>query len=288
MSGAKVSGDLDLPRLREWVGRESHARDVVTRGLVTRFKATLDAPHEGDADPDTAPRLIHLCLTLPDTPMSGLGPDGHAIRGGFLPPVPLPRRMWAGGSFTFHRDLRIGDAVQRVSRISDVALKEGRTGRLCFVTVEHAVSVDGELAVEERQDIVYREGETGETTPPTPPPGEPLGAAHLEVDAGAPLLFRYSALTFNTHRIHYDHRYVTEVEKYPGLVVHGPLQATLLYHYAHRLQGRPPGRFTFRSVAPLFEGDGMILNADTTGSGPLKLWTSDRRGRVAMKAEATS
>jgi 3-methylfumaryl-CoA hydratase len=267
--------------LKSWIGRSQTARDVISQDLVTKFRATLDLPvPEGNAA-GTAPQLIHFCLGQPAAPTSALGPDGHPARGGFLPPVPLPRRMWAGGEIVFHNDLRVGDAVERVATISDVVLKEGRTGLLCFVTVQHVISVDGQKHVEERQDIVYR----GEGGSPPPQPLAPKGQHSRPMSTSAPLLFRYSALTFNGHRIHYDRRYTMEVEGYPGLIVHGPLQATALCHFAAEIKGRAPSRFSFRSAGTLFDDDKAIVNAEDNGDG-MTLWTAREGGPIAMSGEA--
>jgi 3-methylfumaryl-CoA hydratase len=275
--------ELDVDHLRSWIGREEVANDIVTADLVRKFHATLDLPGRTPEVGDAAPRLIHFCLAQPAAPTAALGEDGHPRRGGFLPPVPLPRRMWAGGGLSFDRELRVGDAVRRVSRIADVVPKSGRTGLLCFVTVKHAVEVDGEAVLDERQDIVYRGLDSSESSK-APPPAEP-GRHQRRLTASAPLLFRYSALTFNGHRIHYDRRYVTEVEHYPGLIVHGPLQATLLLNYSTELHGSPPAKFAFRSASPLFDDDAFVLHADEDGS-KLKLWTARENGPVAMTAEA--
>ena len=274
---------VDIAHLRSWIGREDVASDVVTPALVGKFRATLDLPGAEPEAGEPAPQLIHFCLAQPAVPQSELGPDGHPARGGFLPPVPLPRRMWAGGALVFRQDIRVGDTVRRTSRIADVVLKEGRTGPLCFVTVEHRIEANGALAVEERQDIVYRGGDAG--LPGRPPPAAASGQHQRAVDASAPLLFRYSALTFNGHRIHYDRRYVQEVEGYPGLIVHGPLQATLLVDFAARLRGASPSRFSFRSLSPLFDDDPFRLHA-AEGGDALKLWTAREGGPIAMSAEA--
>ncbi|WP_407530842.1 FAS1-like dehydratase domain-containing protein [Methylobacterium oryzisoli] len=275
--------DADLAHLRGWIGREETYIAEVTEDLVARFHATLDRPGAPPRRGEAAPRLIHHCLAPQTVPTASLAEDGHPQRGGFLPPVPLPRRMWAGSTVRFHRDIRVGDAVERRSRIADVALKEGRTGPLCFVTVEHALSVGGEPVIGERQDIVYRGAEGG--TLGKPAPVSAPGHHSRAVEPGAPLLFRYSALLFFAHRIHYDRRYAMEVEHYPGLVVHGPLQAVLLLNFAADLRGAPPDRFSFRSGAPLFDDGPFTLNADESGDG-LTLWTASPGGSAAMRAEA--
>src|SRR6202012_3464244 len=209
---------LDLDHLRQWIGRSTEASDTVTAQLVKGLRATLfqeiGEPKIGDA----APFTVHWCLAQPVFPMSELGPDGHPARGGFLPPVPLPRRMWAGGELEFFDALRVGDEARRTSRISDVTMKAGSTGTLCFVSVVHEVTTSRGLAIRERQDIVYREM-TGTAQPASAKPAAPPPSAqHRETHVSDPvLLFRYSALTFNGDRIHYERDYVAKVEGYPGL-----------------------------------------------------------------------
>lgn len=275
---------MDLDHLRQWIGRTETRAEQVTEALVDRFNATFDRPG-GARDGDIAPVMIHLCLAPPAAPTGGLGPDGHPARGGFLPPVPLPRRMWAGGALSFHGDIRVGEMVTRQSTIREVTAKEGRTGLLCFVTVDHEITAAGRRVLSERQDIVYRNpdapGGTKSAADPAPP-----GAHRTVVAPSAALLFRYSALTFNGHRIHYDMPYATGVEGYPGLIVHGPLQATQLVHLAERVGGRPPAQFRFRSLSPLFDIADYTLNAVTDGDG-LRLWTSYSDGPVAMEAQAS-
>ncbi|PKP81704.1 MAG: protein dehydratase [Alphaproteobacteria bacterium HGW-Alphaproteobacteria-2] len=267
--------------LDAWIGREERAGERLSAETVRRFRATLDLPEGPLVEGTEAPPLVHLCLAPPALPPAALGPDGHPARGGFLPPAP-GRRMWAGGAFRLRRALRIGEKVTRLSMIADIARKEGRSGPLVFVTVNHAIAGEDGLAVEERQDIVYRAGAgTAHTAQPAPE-----GRWRAQADASAVTLFRYSALTFNGHRIHYDHPYATGVEGYPGLVVHGPLQATWLCHFAARLRGGPPARFAFRSLSPVFADAPLWLNADEGAGGGLKLWTAAGGGPVAMQAEA--
>jgi 3-methylfumaryl-CoA hydratase len=277
--------ELDLDHYRAWIGREEQASEEVTPELVHRFNATLDLGTDYPRQGDPVAPMIHLCIAPAAAPTAALGPDGHPQRGGFLPPVPLPRRMWAGGSLRFGRAIRVGERVQRTSRIDDVAIKEGRTGTLCFVAIDHTLTVDGEIVVRERQDVVYRgqsdPSRAGAVTSPVQ-----TGQHHRRVAATAPLLFRYSALTFNGHRIHYDHPYATGVEGYPGLVVHGPLQATLLVHFAATLRGgQAPAQFDFRSHSPLFDDDDVDVHASDKGDG-LSLWTARPGGPVAVMAEA--
>lgn len=215
-----------------------------------------------------------------------LGPDGHPTRGGFLPPVPLPRRMWAGGEIEFLQPLQVGDESTRTSRIADVQVKSGSTGTLCFVSVEHSISSPRGIAIRERQDIVYREmtssAPAGAKAPPPPPT-----AQHRETHVSDPvLLFRYSALTFNGHRIHYDRDYVTKVEGYPGLIFHGPLQAAFIIEMAAKLHGgKAPKKFTYRGLQPLFEGTEFSINANETEAG-MELWTANAEGQPTMKGTA--
>ncbi|NHF74473.1 FAS1-like dehydratase domain-containing protein [Paracoccus xiamenensis] len=274
---------IDIEHLRQWIGKEETQSELLTEAMTQRFMATFD---QGGtvSNGDAAPVMIHLCLAPPAAPTAQLGPDGHPARGGFLPPVPLPRRMWAGGAFTFHDVIRVGEMVSRHSTIREVTMKEGRTGTLCFVTVDHRIESDGRLVIEERQDIVYRGVDARGAAKGTPEPAAP-GPHRVVVTSSAPLLFRYSALTFNGHRIHYDSPYVREEEHYPGLIVHGPMQATMLMQYAEQLHGRPPARFDFRSLSPLFDIADFTLNAEEDGDG-LRLWTSYVDGPVAMEARA--
>lgn len=275
---------LDIDHLRQWVGRTEQAAEVVTPALVQRYDATFD--RAGAVVPGAvAPLMLHLCLAQPTTPTASLGEDGHPARGGFLPPVPLPRRMWAGGALEFTDDIRIGEVLLRVSNIRDITLKEGRSGALCFVTVDHAIYSGARPVIRERQDIVYRAAELPGTAKVPSPAPTPMGAFHRSVTASAPLLFRYSALTFNGHRIHYDLAYARDVEGYPGLVVHGPMQAAMLALYAQELRGRRPGRFSFRSLSPVFDTDDFTLNADED-AGALRLWVRRADGAVAMEARA--
>jgi len=277
---------LDLDHLRQWVGRSTEASDTVTAQLVKGLRATLfqdvGEPMTGDA----APFTVHWCLAQPVFPMSMLGPDGHPTRGGFLPPVPLPRRMWAGGEIEFLEPLRVGDESTRTSRIADVTVKSGSTGTLCFVAVEHTVTSPRGVAIRERQDIVYREITSGAPAGAKAPPPPPK-AQHRETHVSDPvLLFRYSALTFNGHRIHYDRDYVTKVEGYPGLIFHGPLQAALIIEMAARLRaGKAPKKFTYRGLQPLFEGTEFSINANETEAG-MELWTANAEGQPTMKGTA--
>jgi 3-methylfumaryl-CoA hydratase len=279
---------IDLDHLRQWIGRTTEASDIVTAQLVKGLRATL-FQEIGDPKPgDAAPFTSHWCLAPPVFPMSQLSQDGHPTRGGFLPPVPLPRRMWAGGELEFRDALRVGDESRRASRISDVTMKTGSTGVLCFVSVEHEVTTPRGTAIRERQDIVYRDASSGQSAPQAKPATAPPPAQHRESHMADPvLLFRYSALTFNGHRIHYDRDYVTEVEGYPGLIFHGPLQASFIVELAARLRGgKPPRKFSYRGLQPLFEGSEFSINANETAAG-MELWTANSAGQPTMKGVAT-
>jgi 3-methylfumaryl-CoA hydratase len=277
----------DLDHLRQWIGRSTQASDIVTAQLTKGLRATLfleiGEPKPGDAAPFTA----HWCLAQPIFPMSELGPDGHPARGGFLPPVPLPRRMWAGGELEFFDVLRVGDQMTRTSRIADVTMKTGSTGILCFVSVDHLITTPRGTAIRERQDIVYRDVSAAPSAP-AKPAAAPPAARHRESHMADPvLLFRYSALTFNGHRIHYDRDYVTRVEGYPGLIFHGPMQAALLVEFAAKLHGgAAPKKFRYRGVQPLFEGSEFSVNADNTDAG-MELWMANSAGQPTMKGTAT-
>ena len=263
----------------EWVGRTREAHDTIRADQARALAATLEGVAPVPAPDDALPPLWHWIFFHDVAPASELGADGHPKRGDFLPPVPLPRRMWAGGRLTFHRDLPLDARAVRRSTIRAVTPKDGRSGQLCFVTVHHAIEVDGRMCVEEEHDIVYRdEPAPGATTPV--PPQAPEGQG-VEVVPDPILLFRYSALTFNGHRIHYDRPYATQVEGYDGLIVHGPLIATLLAGLAAR-QGRLV-TFAFRAVSPLFDTTPFSIASDGAGN----VWAANADGGLAMKAEST-
>jgi len=275
--------DIEIDHLRSWIGKTQCDSETLSPRTVRQFAATFNRDWPTDQG-DEAPLLIHLCLTQPIAPLSALGRDGHPELGEFLPPVSLPRRMWAGGTFEFYDQIRIGETVTRRSTIKDVTLKTGRTGQLCFVTVEHKITSDGRHVLSEQQDIVYRDVTKAGVSKPKPTPA--LKGPHRQIMNPTPtMLFRYSALTFNGHRIHYDKEFCTRTEGYPGLVVHGPMQATILCQMAADIRGKPPTKFYFRSLSPLFDNMDMTINAREEGEA-LSLWTSCTGGPVAMEAKA--
>ncbi len=279
-----MTSDARDSRLETWIGRTQVAVDIVTDRLVERFLATTSPRRAPAENPQSVPLGLHWCLAPPATPTTELGVDGHPKKGGFLPPVPLPRRMWAGGSLTFLAPLSIGDQVTRSSRIAGIEMKTGRSGSLCFVRIEHEISNARGPAIRERQDLVYREAMVaGGRSPPVEPLPEPTFSDRGLADPVT--LFRYSALTFNAHRIHYDRPYAVEVENYPDLVVHGPLQATYLLHCAERALGQPPCHFEFRAISPVSTMPELPLCAAPVENG-LQLWTLSDAATPGMIALA--
>jgi len=286
---------MTTTNLQDWIGRQETIDDTVTATPYAALAATLDRP-EADADVRPAdgtalPPLWHWLYFLPLPRQSAIGPDGHAKRGGFLPPVPLPRRMWAGSDFTWHDTLRVGDRLQRTSTIVEVNEKSGRTGPLTFVKVRHEIRRNGAAAVAltEHHNIVYREAPGADDVAP-PPLAAPAGATwQRDVRADDVLLFRYSALTFNGHRIHYDRKYVTEVEGYPGLIVHGPLIATLLLDLLRiNLPDARVGKFVFKAVRPTFDINPFSVHGLPAADGKsVRLWGRDHEGWLTMDATAT-
>ena len=242
--------DLDYA---DWIGRTESAEDVITLQPVAAMSATLDRDDPQPMAGDPLPPLWHWMYFTPKVRSTGLGSDGHPKRGDFLPPVPLPRRMFAGASYTFHSPLRLGETVSRTSEILDVTSKRGRSGPLVFVKVHHVYSMGTEVALEETQNIVYRDAAGASDTPAPAPAKIDHGAWRRSVTADPVTLFRYSALTFNGHRIHYDHPYATGVEGYPDLVVHGPLIASYLVQLCReQTEDRPFASFFFRAKRPVF------------------------------------
>jgi hydroxyacyl-ACP dehydratase HTD2-like protein with hotdog domain len=269
---------------REYVGRSETRTDTVLPLHLRGLAATLDIP---EPDEGVLPPLWHWMLFQDWAPAHALGPDGHPKRGGFLPPVhDLPRRMWAGGRLSFPGNLRAGDPVTRTSTILKVEEKTGGSGKLVFVTVRHEIAGPSGPAVIEEQDIVYRGTEGAAVRPADPAPSAPPGAWISQVHGHPVLLFRYSALTGNGHRIHYDADYVREVEGYPGLIVHGPLQATWLAELLRR--HRPDARlasFSFRGRRPAFHLHPLSLEG-WEENGVIRLQTRDHTGALCMTAEA--
>jgi 3-methylfumaryl-CoA hydratase len=283
---------MDTPHdtLGSWVGRSQTRHDLLAAAPVQGLRATLDLPAQDVADGAPLPPLWHWLYFLPRTPASEIGPDGHARLGDFLPPVPLPRRMWAGSRFEFLAPLCVGQRAWRRSTIENVVPKQGRSGALVFVTVRHELGLDGrdEVALREWHDIVYRAAPASDEPEPAAQAAPATPAWQRRWLPDEVMLFRYSALTFNGHRIHYDRRYVTEVEGYPGLVVHGPLIATLLLDLLGRqLPGHPVAQFQFKALRPSFDGQPITVCGQPGASGrEVQLWAQDAQGRLLMQAQA--
>jgi 3-methylfumaryl-CoA hydratase len=281
-----MNASIDIDAFRTWIGRTETRTDLATAVPYAALAATLDRDDHYPEHGTAVPPLWHWLYFLPLSPLSEAGPDGHPKRGGFLPPVPLPRRMFAGGRFEFHHPLRIGEMITRISRITDVSGKPGRTGTLMFVTVRHEIRNAQGAALTEEHDIVYREHQRADAPAPKPmlaPAGETF---KRDIAADPVLLFRYSALTFNSHRIHYDRPYVTGVEGYPGLIVHGPLIATLLLDLLRRnIPQASVAGFSFRAVRPLFDTHTFAVCGRQEGKRVL-LWTRDHEGCLTMEASA--
>jgi 3-methylfumaryl-CoA hydratase len=283
-SEARMESEWD-----EWIGRTERRVDRVSAAPVAGLAATLDRDDPAPKDGDALPPLWHWMYFLPHYRASDVGADGHAKRGGFLPPIPLPRRMWAGGRITFRTPLHIGESIARESRIVDITRKDGRSGPLAFVVVRHTIEGMGGIAIVEEHDIVYREAASARQRNVDLAPA-PVGAVwSREIHPDPVLLFRYSALTFNSHRIHYDRRYVTDVEGYPGLVVHGPLIATLLVDLLrHALPHANVAAFSFRASSPLFDGAPFYVRGQPSHDGAsVRLWAESVHGTLAMDATAT-
>ena len=282
--------EATIAHLQQWVGRSEELRDDITAAPLRGLAATLDGDGPAPSAGTPVPPLGHWLFFLPQAPHSQLGPDGHPKRGGFLPPVPLPRRMWAGGrlSWELGNPLRVGDAARRVSRIESVTHKRGRSGEMVFVLVRHELHNGQGLCLTEEHDIVYRAAQQPGEQPPAPTAAATSADWRRQIVPDEVLLFRYSALTFNGHRIHYDRRYVTEVEGYPGLIVHGPLIATLLTDLVGRCDARALlQRFSFRAVRPTFDGQPFFVNGQPSADGrQARLWAHDHQGWLTMQAEA--
>lgn len=299
---------LDIEYLKQWKGKTESRSDHLSLTPVAALSATLDRDDPLPQVTDVLPLLWHWLYFLPIHKQSELGTDGHPHRGGFLPPVPLPRRMWAGGRLQFLQPLQLGDAVTRLSTIANVDVKQGRSGSLVFVLVRHEISNASGVAIVEEHDIVYRDmhrdvqhdiqsaanvvANINAVSIVAPikaslAPTDHAWQRHIHPDDS--LLFRYSALTFNSHRIHYSRSYVTEIEAYPGLVVHGPLIATLLMDLLRRnIPDATVTEFNFRAVRPLFDTADFIVCGKPAADGKsVALWAKDADGFLAMEASAT-
>jgi 3-methylfumaryl-CoA hydratase len=275
----------DIEGLQSWIGRTETRCDVISAAPVAALSASLDYEYPRAMSGEKLPACWHWLYFQDAVAASNLAVDGHPRRGDFMPPVSLPRRMWAGSRLRFVSPLSVGDEVRRVSTIADVRCKEGRSGELVFVVLRHQIYHGDDLAIEEEQDLVYRERGTGEfASVPRPAPAVAQWSRDIRPDTV--LLFRYSALTFNSHRIHYDRDYAAGEEGYASLVVQGPLTATLLLDLLHReLPEAEVTSFEFRAVRPLLEGSTLRLQGRRDGQECI-LWALDASGALAMEAQA--
>jgi 3-methylfumaryl-CoA hydratase len=280
---------MSLEKLKEWIGRSQILEDLAAPFPVRALSATLDSADSAPGTGDPLPPLWHWLYFLEIARQSKIGPDGHAERGDFLPPVPLPRRMWAGSRFLFDGEpLRVGDTIARRSVIKSVEPKTGSTGSMVFVTVEHTISGPSGRSLIEEHDIVYREAaKPGEAA--RPPKSAPTDATWSRTIATDPvLLFRFSALTFNGHRIHYDQPYVTGVEGYPGLIVHGPLMGLLQIELARRSNPEKTARtFEFRALSPVFAPSAVGVHARKEADGSVATWVASATGGLAQQGKVT-
>lgn len=271
-----------MTKPQDWIGRSRETTDPMDPWAAQAMCRMLELERAEPGAGDPLPPFWHWLYFREAAPRSALGPDGHPAVGGFIPAVAQPRRMWAGGRLQIHGTLALGQPATKRSTIADVAEKTGRAGEMTFVTVRHEISGATGLAVTEEQDIVYRhDPEPGSARPPKPAPVDETHARAWSCDST--VLFRYSALTYNGHKIHYDLSHAREVEGYPGLVVHGPLLAKLLLELAGGVA--PVTSFTFRATAPVFADETFTCCAREDGRG-LALWVRGADGRLAMQAES--
>lgn len=279
---------MSLEKLGDWVGKARTVEDQITAWPVRALAATLDDKDPSPRNGDPLPPLWHWLFFLEAVPQSAIGPDGHAERGDFLPPVPLPRRMWAGSRFAFDGPaLSIGENATRKSEIKSIESKTGSTGAMVFVTVRHTISGSRGHAFVEEHDIVYREAAKPGEKPreSQPAPTDPTWSKRIVPDPV--LLFRFSALTFNGHRIHYDQPYVTGAEGYPGLIVHGPLLGMLQLELARRSNvGKVTAGFEFRALSPIFAGTPLTVGARKETDGSVTTWIANDKGGLAQQGKA--
>jgi 3-methylfumaryl-CoA hydratase len=274
-----------LAHLEQWVGRETISTTLMSVETANLMAATLSRPPAFQAG-ESLPLAWYWLYFHETVPTEDLGQDGHTKLGGFLPPVPLPRRMWAGGHLTFERPIPLGQPASKRSKVAAITPKQGRSGQLCFVEIENDISVAGERCLLEKQMLVYREAPQAGQPPAQPQPAPNAAQVSARYEPNPPLLFRYSALTFNSHRIHYDVNFCRGVEGYPDLVVHGPLIATLLLdlcsqHYSDKLL-----TFDYQARSPLFHPHPFTVNGSREGN-VAQLWAANKDGDLAMQATAT-
>ena len=281
-----MSTKVDIDHLRKWIGKIDNVTDYVTPIVEQRYRATLNMDIGNPKDGDPVTSGLHWMLGWNLVKNDELGVDSHPALGEFLPPVPLPRRMWAGSEIKVLKPIRVGDKVVKQSTVADIQVKEGRTGLLCFVTAEYNFLVNDEVTINEKHNIVYRDiSKSGGGSGYSKDIPEKADLSE-KIFMHPTILFRYSAIGFVGHRIHYDHPYTVNEENYPGLIVHGPLQATYLLRAAEKLMGKPVKSFTHKVMAPVFADSEYMVGVDKMDDGSVSCWGATKEFGVTMRAEA--
>ena len=281
-----MSTKVDIDHLRKWIGKIDNVTDYVTPIVEQRYRATLNMDIGNPRDGDPVTSGLHWMLGWNLVKNDELGVDSHPALGEFLPPVPLPRRMWAGSEIKVLKPIRVGDKVIKQSTVADIQVKEGRTGLLCFVTAEYNFLVNDEVTINEKHNIVYRDiSKSGGGSGYSKDIPEKADLSE-KIFMHPTILFRYSAIGFVGHRIHYDHPYTVNEENYPGLIVHGPLQATYLLRAAEKLMGKPVKSFTHKVMAPVFANSEYMVGVDKMDDGSVSCWGATKEFGVTMRAEA--
>ena len=281
-----MSTKVDIDHLRKWIGKIDNVTDYVTPIVEQRYRATLNMDIGNPKDGDPVTSGLHWMLGWNLVKNDELGVDSHPALGEFLPPVPLPRRMWAGSEIKVLKPIRVGDKVVKQSTVADIQVKEGRTGLLCFVTAEYNFLVNDEVTINEKHNIVYRDiSKSGGGSGYSKDIPEKADLSE-KIFMHPTILFRYSAIGFVGHRIHYDHPYTVNEENYPGLIVHGPLQATYLLRAAEKLMGKQVKSFTHKVMAPVFANSEYIVGVDKIDDGSVSCWGATKEFGVTMRAEA--
>jgi 3-methylfumaryl-CoA hydratase len=281
-----MSTKVDIDHLRKWIGKIDNVTDYVTPIVEQRYRATLNMDIGNPKDGDPVTSGLHWMLGWNLVKNDELGVDSHPALGEFLPPVPLPRRMWAGSEIKVLKPIKVGDKVIKQSTVADIQVKEGRTGLLCFVTAEYNFLVNDEVTINEKHNIVYRDiSKSGGGSGYSKDIPEKADLSE-KIFMHPTILFRYSAIGFVGHRIHYDHPYTVNEENYPGLIVHGPLQATYLLRAAEKLMGKPVKSFTHKVMAPVFADSEYMVGVDKMDDGSVSCWGATKEFGVTMRAEA--
>ena len=281
-----MSTKVDIDHLRKWIGKIDNVTDYVTPIVEQRYRATLNMDIGNPKDGEPVTSGLHWMLGWNLVKNDELGVDSHPALGEFLPPVPLPRRMWAGSEIKVLKPIRVGDKVVKQSTVADIQVKEGRTGLLCFVTAEYNFLVNDEVTINEKHNIVYRDiSKSGGGSGYSKEIPERADLSE-KIFMHPTILFRYSAIGFVGHRIHYDHPYTVNEENYHGLIVHGPLQATYLLIAAEKLMGKQVKSFTHKVMAPVFANSEYMVGVDKMDDGSVSCWGATKEFGVTMRAEA--